>query len=211
MRYWRGSAKAARTDRPRHSAKQATSIGHRRRASCLRRYARRCRRSRGAARCRMRGAVSGLAMDSRIAYAGCTLDRATHLRADAGGLAERLRAPSTRIVPVWRDRSLIAGGERPRLLALAEEAAAIAVSLAYEVVLLGVDEEGAAYFACDLSHQEEERLAVIGDGAAFQDLGRAVTALAANEAALLAYARALAHWHRRHRFCGVATLARQGG
>ena len=153
-------------------------------------------------------------MDMRMAYAGCTLDRATHLRADAACLAERLRAPSTRIVPVWRDRSLIAAGDRPRLLALTEESAGTAISLAHEVVFLGLDGDGAAWFACDLSHREEERLAAIGDGAAFQDFGRAVTALAANEAALLAYARALAHWHRRHRFCGVCgspTLARQGG
>ena len=153
-------------------------------------------------------------MDMQMAYTGCPLDRATHLRTDASRLAERLRAPSTRIVPVWRDRSLIAGGSRPRLLALTEESAGTAISLAHEVVFLGLDAEGAAWFACDLSHRDEERLAAIGAGAAFQDLGRAVTALEADEATLLAYARALAHWHRRHRFCGVCgspTLARQGG
>jgi NAD+ diphosphatase len=153
-------------------------------------------------------------MDMRIAYSGCTLDRATHLRADVAWLAERLRESSTRIVPVWRDRSLIAAGNRPRLLGLTEDLAEVAISLAYEVVFLGLDEERAAWFACDLSHQGEERLATIGAGAGFHDLGRVVTTLAANEAALLAYARALTHWHRRHRFCSVcgsSTLARQGG
>jgi NAD+ diphosphatase len=156
----------------------------------------------------------GSPMDMRIAYSGCTLDRATHLRADAFWLAERLRAPSTRIVPVWRNRSLIAAGNRPRLLALTEGLAEATISLAHEVVFLGLDEDGSAWFACDLSHQGEEQLPAIGDEAGFQDLGRAVTALAADEAALLAYARALAYWHRRHRFCGVcgsSTMARHGG
>src|SRR5512147_956801 len=82
-------------------------------------------------------------MDTQMAYAGCSLDRAAHLRTDASRLAERLRAPSTRIVPVWRDRILIVGGSRPRLLALTEESAATAISLAHEVVFLGLDAEGA--------------------------------------------------------------------
>jgi NAD+ diphosphatase len=82
-------------------------------------------------------------MDMRMAYAGCTLDRATHLRADTACLAELLRAPSTRIVPVWRDRSLITTGSRPRLWALTGEAAGTAISLAHEVAFLGLDGEGA--------------------------------------------------------------------
>ncbi len=41
-----------------------------------------------------------------------------------------------------------------------------------------------------------------------------VTLLAADEAALLAYARSIIYWHRRHRFCGICgspTTGSQGG
>lgn len=153
-------------------------------------------------------------MNGRLAYAGCTLDRAKNLRADKAALDERLREPFTRVLPVWRDRSLIAAGNRPCLHALGGPAGETAISLASEVVFLGLASEGPAWFACDLSHLEEEQLAVVREGAAFEDLGRMVTLIAADEAALLAYARSIIYWHRRHRFCGICgspTTGSQGG
>ena len=54
----------------------------------------------------------------------------------------------------------------------------------------------------------------MGECAAFDDLGRVVTLIAADEAALLAYARSITYWHRRHRFCGACgspTIMRQAG
>lgn len=162
----------------------------------------------------LRALCQGSQMNVRLAYAGCTLDRATHLRADKAALDERLREPFTRVLPVWRDRSLIAAGNRPCLRALGGPAGETAISLAREVVFLGLASEGPAWFACDLSHLEEEQLAVVREGAAFEDLGRMVTLLAADEAALLAYARSIIYWHRRHRFCGICgspTTGSQGG
>jgi len=148
-----------------------------------------------------------------IAYSGCALDRAVLRRTDGAWLADRLRHPTSRIVPVWRDRSLV-GAERPRLVALGEDAAGAAVALSDCVVFLGLGEGDRAWFACDVSAHEEERLAAIVDGASFQDLGRVAPVLAPGEGAVLAYARAITHWHRRHRFCGAcgsATEAAQGG
>ena len=153
-------------------------------------------------------------MAHRIAYAGCLLDRAVHLRAEAAGLAQRLGDATARVVPVWRDRSLVTAGSRPRLLALAGEAAGSAVALAGELVFLGLDGDGGSWFACDLSPHDEPSLGHLVEDGVFTDLGRVVTLLPADEAAVLAYARAMAHWHRRHRFCGVCgspTEARQGG
>jgi NAD+ diphosphatase len=153
-------------------------------------------------------------MDMRLAYAGCTLDRATHLRAAEATLGEYLRQPSTRILPVWRDRSLIASGNRPRLCSVNGATREAAISLAPEVVFLGLDESGHAWFACDLSHIEEDQLPAMGECAAFEDLGLVVTLIAADESALLAYARSITYWHRRHRFCGACgspTIMRQGG
>lgn len=117
------------------------------------------------------------------------------------------------MLPVWRDRSLIAAGNRPCLHALGGPAGETAISLASEVVFLGLASEGPAWFACDLSHHEEGQLASLADGG-FEDLARVVTRMSADEAALLAYARSITHWHRRHRFCGVCgspTMGSQGG
>ncbi len=153
-------------------------------------------------------------MNVRLAYAGCMLDRATHLRADEAALGERLRHPCTRVLPVWRDQSLVARRDRPCLLALSGPVGQTAISLAKEVVFLGLAAEGAAWFACDLSHLEKEQLATLREDAEFEDLGRVVTLIAADEAALLAYARSIASWHRRHRFCGICgspTYGCQGG
>ncbi|MBK8175412.1 MAG: NAD(+) diphosphatase [Rhodospirillales bacterium] len=153
-------------------------------------------------------------MDSTIAYAGCTIDRATQFRVDADWLQRSMSDPAVRVLPVWRDRNLVAGGTRPRLLALGEGAAVEALSLAHEAAFLGRGADGVAWFACDLSHHAQDRLAPIAAGASFEDLGRVVTVLDRNEGGLLAYARAIAYWHRRHRFCGVcgaATASRQGG
>jgi NAD+ diphosphatase len=153
-------------------------------------------------------------MDERIAYAGCLLDRAAHLRGNAAWLSERLADPGSRVLPVWRDMSLLSGGERPRLAALQARPAAEALALADEPLFLGLGEDGHAWFACDLSGCEEAAFRGLLNGADFRDLGRVVTVLARSDAALLAYVRALAHWRRRHRFCGACgspTEPRQGG
>jgi NAD+ diphosphatase len=141
--------------------------------------------------------------DARIAYAGCGLDRASHRRTDRAWLTERLSDPASVVVPVWRDRSLIADGARPRPVTLADAPAAAALALADAPVFLGLCESGRAWFACDLSAHEEERLAGLCAGASFQDLARVVTVLGRDDGARLAYARAILHWHRRHRFCGA--------
>ncbi|QLH38952.1 MAG: NAD(+) diphosphatase [Defluviicoccus sp.] len=152
--------------------------------------------------------------DARIAYAGSTLDRASHRRIDASWLDARLRDEASVVVPLWRDRSLIAEDARPRAVTLNAERAAAALTLADEPVFLGLDEEDRAWFACDLSRHDEDRLTGLSDGARFQDLGRVITVLGRGDGARLAYARAILHWHRRHRFCGACgqpTRSSQGG
>ena len=47
-------------------------------------------------------------------YAGSELDRAAHARRDAEWLAAALARPATRIVPVWRQQSLVVMGDAPQ-------------------------------------------------------------------------------------------------
>jgi NAD+ diphosphatase len=153
-------------------------------------------------------------MHDRIVYAGCGLDRAAHLRADPAWLDARLADPSTLIVPVWRDRTLFSGEDRPRPVPLRDAAAAQALALSGETAFLGLGEDGTAWFACDLSAHEEASLTGLFNGAAFRDLGGVVSLLPRGEGALLAYARLVMHWHRRHRYCGTCgsrTQAKSAG
>jgi len=124
-----------------------------------------------------------------IRYTGGDLDRADALRKQPEWVAARLAEPGTLFVPMWRDRNFaMPFADRP-------------VGAAAEQVFLGL-RDGRAIFAADLSHLEEaEALAAAGDGN-LRDLRELAAGLEARDAALLAYARGILHWHRNHRFCG---------
>ncbi len=141
-------------------------------------------------------------------YASGGIDRAAHLRGDAGWVAERLEDPETRIAPVWQSRNLVDldGAPTPHLLppdpALLADAQAMA--------LLGLV-DGIAHFAIDLSHREADEAAQFG---CFEDLRKIGPLLSRGDGALMAYARGMMHWHLAHRHCGHcghATEVREAG
>ncbi|HVS12582.1 MAG TPA: NAD(+) diphosphatase [Thermoanaerobaculia bacterium] len=150
-------------------------------------------------------------------FASGSIDRAHTLRRDPRALEEAQRHPEARAVLVWRSRSLVVTRETPRPAtpALREVAALLEhVETRESLVLLGLD-RGTPYFALDLSHleapHEDPVLAALGE---FLDLRQAAPLVDAGQGALLAYARAMMTWHRRHRFCGSCgstTESRDGG
>ena len=150
-------------------------------------------------------------------YSDAGLDRAAHLRRDDVWLAERLVDPPTRFVPVWRARNLINGGADPRAAVLSRAALEAHLDDAAErladSVLLGLA-DGAACFALDLSDIDEGLAETLGTDAGFCDLRQYGSLLPGNDAGLLAYARGILYWHRRHRFCGscgAPTDVEEGG
>ncbi len=184
--------------------------------------------------------LSGVAGDGHRRpnpFAGGGLDRATHLRADPRWLSDRLSDPASRVVPVWRERSLVSQAARdvatraddstyePVLLPPA--VAASASEAPEDWIFLGLDggqDGGRALFAADMSGEErvsgeEERedppSAVKLDGVGeFLDLRGVGAMLGQRDGSLLAYARAIVTWSRRHRFCGTCgcpTRPEQGG
>lgn len=153
-------------------------------------------------------------MHAPLLYTAGPLDRATHLREDAAWLAARLADAESRIVPIWRGRALIGNGEPPVVGTLAGTAAGAVLAASNEVVFLGRCNDGAAWFAADLSALDAERLPPLVDGCRFIDLQRIGARLRTADGGMLAYARAMLHWHRGHRFCGHCgrpTLSRHGG
>ena len=136
-------------------------------------------------------------------YAGLELARFSERRRDAAFIDSQIAETAARIVPVWRARNLISPGDAPRAAFLAPRAIDASASDPRLMVFLGA-RDGASYFALDVSgHEEHELPRIFGTAASFVDLRSIGPLLDAQEAALLAYARGIMHWHARHRHCGV--------
>jgi NAD+ diphosphatase len=146
-------------------------------------------------------------------YAGGRFDRAAPRRKDKAWVEGLLGHEETRFLLLSRGRNLV--------LAAAEAAPRAAfvprgdlAALAGDPVLLGLVEERAV-FAIDLAEADAALAArAAGEAAAFTDLRRVGPLLSRQEGALLAYARGIAYWHERHRFCGVCgapTASEEGG
>jgi NAD+ diphosphatase len=131
-------------------------------------------------------------------YSRSGLDRATDRRDDPAWVASMMSHPRARIRPLWRGQALVAG-DPPAPVVL--PAGSLAGADPAGLVLLGLD-RGAPHFAADLSGRSlDDALAGAGaDSAA--DIRALFPGLPAPEAAALAYARGLLHWHRHQRYCG---------
>jgi NAD+ diphosphatase len=146
-----------------------------------------------------------------LAYAGTPHDRAADRRGDPGWIAAQRARADTRVIPMWRDRCLLAPGGAPAVL---DGPAGHAVAAeAEQVVLLGLDGPGAV-FTADLSHLAEADAVRLAAADATADVRRLAAALPQADAATLAYARGVLYWNRHQRFCGscgAPTAARSGG
>ena len=154
--------------------------------------------------------VRGEEHSARNGFTALALDRRTAERRDAAWVSRRLEDPATRFVPVFGAQSLVAERPHPHALLLDAEESAALQPRARATVFLG-EGEGRSYFALALPPEAAE-------GTPFEtelrDLRRVAPLLAHGEAALLAYARAMAYWHDQHRYCGHCgspTESREGG
>ena len=144
---------------------------------------------------------------SPIRYAGGRLDRAVKLREDDDWISAAFVSDAAVAVLVHNDQNLVVGiagrEETPR-------AAVVPLAIVRERLagpgavwsFLGLDGE-APVFGVDLTPEIVADVAEIRDAGEFVDLRRVGALMPADEAALLAYARALLTWHRRHRYCSV--------
>jgi NAD+ diphosphatase len=124
-------------------------------------------------------------------YTGLSLDRAGGRRADPAWIAALQESQDRRVIPLWRDECLVAGGQ-PVVLHGGAPA---------ELAFLGLAADGPV-FAADLSDLEREDALGLADADDSADVRSLIGTLSRAEAGLLAYARGLLHWQRRQRFCG---------
>ncbi len=145
-------------------------------------------------------------MTYQIGFTGGRLDRAGTKRNDPAWIHGALTAPDTRVVALNADLKVaidlspaprIAWRSGPEMLA--EGAPAVLLGLA----------DGIAHVAVDRPDLTEPP-----PGAKFIDLRSIAPQLKDGEAGILAQAKSMVDWHRRHRFCAVcghASNAAEGG
>lgn len=138
-------------------------------------------------------------------------ERASARRDDPAWLAAAAARSDARVLPLSGARSLVGveagGGLRAQFI----QPDACAAAAMPGLVWLGLH-DGAPLFAADLPTQIETPCEF--SGCDWQELRRALPLLPAGDFELLAYARAMIHWHRTHRHCGAcgtATVSQRGG
>ncbi len=148
-------------------------------------------------------------------FAGNPLDRGDVERRDPEWLKASARAPETRYLPLHQLNVLVDGrGGTPRLGWLRHKDLA-PLDVNVPPVFLGLDEEGVAHFAQDVSsvHDPDHSLN-LSDGLSFQEARGAAMALPGHETGILAQARAQIGWHQHHQYCSVCgerTAQAKGG
>ena len=132
------------------------------------------------------------------------LDRAAALRDDGDGLTAAAARADTLVLPLAGSQSLVGVGPRGVL-----RAQFLTPTMTNGADLIWLGRLGdAPLFAADLA----EPCPVTA--CEWLELRRGLPLLPAADFQLLAYARALVHWHRTHRHCGACgapTLSRRGG
>ena len=143
--------------------------------------------------------------------AGPYLARVAHWRKDEERLRAALEDPATLFVPVWHARSAVVTSSDGRASAyFANGTQALAGLDTSGFILLGEFHERVV-FAVAVAGEAPPALA---SGAELHDLRLIAGELSVEEAALLAYARAMVHWREHNRYCGRCSLpmnAVQGG
>lgn len=147
-------------------------------------------------------------------FSGGDIERAGLLRKDEEWVRNRIAAPGTRILLVWRDRHLIERGNAPIPVYLDCTQARPFMDEDAGLCLLGVDGDEAR-FAIDISHMEDPAThPALEKRGEFMDVRDIGSLLERSDAQFMVYSRALLYWHRRHGFCGVCgakTVSREAG
>lgn len=134
-------------------------------------------------------------------FAGPYLDRIAHLRKDAAFVSTALAAATTRIVAVLESRVPVIRGEAGWSAAFLRATDLVALDAGDPVLLGSFDDT--TYFAVEVAKPEAVLDRLAGGNVRFEDLRLAGAQLPAQQAGVLAYARAMLHWRGRHRFCGA--------
>ena len=136
-------------------------------------------------------------MENHNVFAGAFVDRIGERRKDSDWLAEAVLSEQSCFVPVWGERCLVGGD--PLEVVLLNRNQVRSVVDDRELIFLGLFRDRPA-FALSINVDTDAPFPELGE---FHDLRYLGTVLPADEANLVAHARALALWHASQVFCGV--------
>ncbi len=136
-------------------------------------------------------------MENHNVFAGAFVDRNGERRKDPDWLAEAVRHEDSCFVPVWGDQCLVGGDPLQAILLSRKQVASMVND--DDLIFLGLFKDRPA-FALPISPSTTMPFRELGE---FHDLRYLGTVLPADEANLVAHARALVLWHASQVFCGV--------
>ena len=136
-------------------------------------------------------------------FAETGLERTAERRIDSEWLQELIHASETRFLPIWRNQNLLQkGSKNPIPVGLTFEEIKVVLKGGHSAVFLGL-RDGLAFFALDISHlRDPYELPAIKKTGNFNDIREISLQIPRQDGGLLAYARAITHWHQTHKFCG---------
>ena len=143
-----------------------------------------------------------LARSRRNQFTAVRLNREVELRDNAQWVTKTLTDPNTRLVPLWRSRSLLERKSGGTLAIYLSPADLTEPDRIQPPTLLGNDGKH-DYFAASVTDTQKDTILARLPKAQFADLRRASIDMAAKHAGILAYAKALHYWQYRHAFCGI--------
>jgi NAD+ diphosphatase len=145
----------------------------------------------------------------RNPYSSAEIDRSSHERENEERMIELASSGAARFVPIDSEKNLVKKGGNPEAVFLQGMMARAVANAADHHIFLGYV-DGTPYFAIDVTGKETP----LGELGEFVDLRQVGALLFAREGSILAYARGMTYWHRRHRYCGVCgatTKVTRGG
>jgi NAD+ diphosphatase len=151
-------------------------------------------------------------MPDVIPFSGNPLDRAARERRDPIWLEQKRTDRTSRFLPLWRLQIPTTGGDNP-VLVWANPAQMARLEYEPPTFLLG-HRDGEAYFAADVSALSDPAEALSLESARYADARGLAVRLPAEEAGIVAQAKANIDWHATHRFCpncGDPTESRDAG
>lgn len=148
------------------------------------------------------GGIDHLARSKRNQFTAVRLNREVELRNDSKWLKQSLANPQTRLVPLWRSRSLLERNAAGSLAVYLSPAELKQPDRIQPPTLLGNDGER-DYFATSVTDDQKDDILKRYPSARFANLRMASVDMAAKHAGILAYAKALHYWQHRNAFCGV--------
>ena len=137
-------------------------------------------------------------------FAGNPLNRASDKRADANWVAEKLADPDSLALAIWNGKPMVETGKDGQVQ-IAYVRADLARELAggnERLLFMGLWKD-TAVFALDLDGTADPADGPLEGLGRFEDLRAIALTLPAADAAILATAKAMFEWRRRHRHCAA--------